>query len=182
MCRSSCYHHLRRIRQLRHLLDSSSLPALVVAFVLGRLDYCNRLYTLAARRLFLQGLWTSAEHSCKAADWNRTTGVCLNCRSWGIFTGFPYRVGYNTSYVCWCMTSCMVPHLATSGICVVHVEVCHCIRDRVHIVPSSRLSLFPAQGPGTHYWVMFAMPILEQLIFNLIYSIHISQIVVYNIS
>ena len=43
-CCRSCYYHMRRIRQVRHLLNPSSLRALVVAFVLGRIDYCNSLY------------------------------------------------------------------------------------------------------------------------------------------
>ena len=161
-------YHMRRIRQLRHLLDSPSLLSLVVAFVFGRLDYCNSVYTLAARRLFcrdfdecraqLQGRWLEQD------DWS------LPCRSCGIFTGFLYRVGYDTSYVRWCTTSCMVPRLATSGICVVRVEICDC--DRVLAGTMSfhsadfpwhrRRSVFPAQWPGTHYRVTFAMPLLEQ--------------------
>ena len=55
MCRRSCYYHMRRIRQVRHLLDSSSLRALVVAFVLGRIDYCNSLYA-GCTQTVLQGL------------------------------------------------------------------------------------------------------------------------------
>ena len=55
MCRRSCYYHMRRIRQVRHLLDSSSLRALVVAFVLGRIDYCNSLYASCTQTV-LQGL------------------------------------------------------------------------------------------------------------------------------
>ena len=55
MCRRSCYYHMRRIRQVRHLLDSSSLHALVVACVLGRIDYCNSLYA-GCKQTVLQGL------------------------------------------------------------------------------------------------------------------------------
>ena len=54
-CRRSCYYYMRRIRQVRHLLNSSSLRALVVAFVLGRIDYCNSLYA-GCTQTVLQGL------------------------------------------------------------------------------------------------------------------------------
>ena len=75
MCRRSCYYHMRSIRQVRHLLNSSSLRALVVTFV----PWQDRLLQQSVRRLYADcfvGTSTSAEHSCKAADWIRTTGVC----------------------------------------------------------------------------------------------------------
>ena len=41
---SSCYFHLRRIRQISSYLDDASLKILVCSLVLFRLDYCNSLY------------------------------------------------------------------------------------------------------------------------------------------
>ena len=41
---SSCFFHLRRIRQISFYLDDASLTILVCSLVLFRLDYCNSLY------------------------------------------------------------------------------------------------------------------------------------------
>ena len=41
---SSCFFHLRRIRQISSYLDDASLKILVCSLVLSRLDYCNSLY------------------------------------------------------------------------------------------------------------------------------------------
>ena len=41
---SSCFFHLRRIRQISSYLDDASLKILVNSLVLSRLDYCNSLY------------------------------------------------------------------------------------------------------------------------------------------
>ena len=38
---SSCFYHLRRLRQLRRIADQSMLQRLVSAFVLSRIGYCN---------------------------------------------------------------------------------------------------------------------------------------------
>ena len=38
---STCFFHLRRIRKLRLVLDSSSMQRLLSAFIMSRLDYCN---------------------------------------------------------------------------------------------------------------------------------------------
>ena len=82
-------------------------------------------------RAQLQGCWLDQD------DWSPP------CHSCGIFTGFLYRVGNNTSYVRWWTTSCMVPRLATSLTCFVRVEMCDC--DRVLVgttsFPFSRLSM-----------------------------------------
>ena len=40
---SSCYHQLRRIRQVRRLVRQDVAQQLVSAFILSRLDYCNSL-------------------------------------------------------------------------------------------------------------------------------------------
>jgi len=40
---SSCYHQLRRIRQVRRLVGQDVAQQLVSAFILSRLDYCNSL-------------------------------------------------------------------------------------------------------------------------------------------
>ena len=40
---SSCYHQLRRIRQVRRLVGQDLAQQLVSAFILSRLDYCNSL-------------------------------------------------------------------------------------------------------------------------------------------
>jgi len=40
---SSCYHQLRRIRQVRWLVGQDVAQQLVSAFILSRLDYCNSL-------------------------------------------------------------------------------------------------------------------------------------------
>ena len=42
-CAKTCYFHMRRIRQLRRLVDRDTLHTLVRSLVLGRLDYCNGL-------------------------------------------------------------------------------------------------------------------------------------------
>ena len=41
---SSCFFHLRRIRQISFYLDDASLKILVCSLVFFRLDYCNSLY------------------------------------------------------------------------------------------------------------------------------------------
>ena len=38
---SACFYHLRRLRQLRRLVDRAMMQRLVSAFVISRLDYCN---------------------------------------------------------------------------------------------------------------------------------------------
>ena len=38
---SACYFHLRRLRQLRHIVSKATMKRHVSAFVLSRLDYCN---------------------------------------------------------------------------------------------------------------------------------------------
>ena len=38
---SSCFYHLRRLRQLRRIADQPMLQRLVSSFVLSRIDYCN---------------------------------------------------------------------------------------------------------------------------------------------
>ena len=38
---NSCFHHLRRLRQIRRSIDEDAMIQLVVAFVLSRIDYCN---------------------------------------------------------------------------------------------------------------------------------------------
>ena len=36
-----CFHHIRRLKQVRHLLERDVTLKLVSAFILNRLDYCN---------------------------------------------------------------------------------------------------------------------------------------------
>ena len=38
---SACFYHLRRIRQLRSIMSSTTIQRLVSAFLLSRLDYSN---------------------------------------------------------------------------------------------------------------------------------------------
>jgi len=38
---SACFYHIRRLRQIRHLVSREVLTQLVASFVLSRLDYCN---------------------------------------------------------------------------------------------------------------------------------------------
>ena len=38
---SACFYHLRRLRQVRRLVDRAMIQRLVSAFVISRLDYCN---------------------------------------------------------------------------------------------------------------------------------------------
>ena len=40
----SAFYHLRLIARIRRFLDQSDTKALVYAFVISRLDYCNSLY------------------------------------------------------------------------------------------------------------------------------------------
>ena len=40
---STCFYHIRRLRQLRFILTPSSLQRLVSALILSRLDYCNSI-------------------------------------------------------------------------------------------------------------------------------------------
>ena len=38
---STCFHHIHRLKQVRHLLGRDVTLKLVSAFILNRLDYCN---------------------------------------------------------------------------------------------------------------------------------------------
>jgi len=38
---STCFYHLRRLRQLRRHVDIDTMKQLVSAFIFSRLDYCN---------------------------------------------------------------------------------------------------------------------------------------------
>ena len=38
---SACLYHIRRLRQLRRLVDRAMMQRLVSAFITSRLDYCN---------------------------------------------------------------------------------------------------------------------------------------------
>ena len=38
---STCFYHLRRLRQLRFILTQPMMQRLAAAFILSRLDYCN---------------------------------------------------------------------------------------------------------------------------------------------
>ena len=40
---SSCFYHLRRLKQIRWLVGKAVTAQLVSAFILSRLDYCNAL-------------------------------------------------------------------------------------------------------------------------------------------
>ena len=40
---SVCFHHIRRLKQIRRLLGPDLTAALFSAFVLSRLDYCNAI-------------------------------------------------------------------------------------------------------------------------------------------
>jgi len=37
----ACFHHIRRLKQIRRLLGKNVAAGLVSAFILSRLDYCN---------------------------------------------------------------------------------------------------------------------------------------------
>jgi len=37
----ACFHHIRRLKQIRRLLGKDVAAGLVSAFILSRLDYCN---------------------------------------------------------------------------------------------------------------------------------------------
>ena len=43
-CVKSCYFNLRKLKSIRHYLDTSTKIKLVHAFVLSRLNYCNIIY------------------------------------------------------------------------------------------------------------------------------------------
>ena len=38
---ASCFFHLRRLRQLRHIVNQDVMKRLVCTYILARLDYCN---------------------------------------------------------------------------------------------------------------------------------------------
>ena len=42
---STCFYHLRRLRQLRRHVDIDTMKQLVSAFIFSRLDYCNAVTT-----------------------------------------------------------------------------------------------------------------------------------------
>ena len=42
---STCFYHLRRLRQLRGIIIQAAMQRFVSAFVLSRLDYCNAVLT-----------------------------------------------------------------------------------------------------------------------------------------
>jgi len=46
---NSCFHHLRRLRQIRRSIDEDVMIQLVVAFVLSRIDYCNAVLAALPR-------------------------------------------------------------------------------------------------------------------------------------
>jgi len=46
---NSCFHHLRRLRQIRRSIDEDVTIQLVVAFVLSRIDYCNAVLAALPR-------------------------------------------------------------------------------------------------------------------------------------
>ena len=152
MCRQSCYYHMR------HFLGSSIVATCTccIAFFLRRIDYCNRLYA-GYTQTVLQGL----QRVQSIASMLLTGTERLECLAahTGSSHGFLYRVGYNTIYVRWCMTSCMAPRLATSGICAVRVEICDC--NRVLVGTTSIHSVgFPWNRIPCR--VTFAMRLLEQ--------------------
>ena len=41
---SACHYHIRDLRRIRHILDSTTATTLATALVQSRLDYCNFLY------------------------------------------------------------------------------------------------------------------------------------------
>src|SRR5258706_4422925 len=38
---ATCFFHLRRLRQVRHIVNQDIMKRLVSAYILARLDYCN---------------------------------------------------------------------------------------------------------------------------------------------
>jgi len=40
---STCFYHLRQLRQLKHYINRSVMQQLVASFILSRLDYCNSI-------------------------------------------------------------------------------------------------------------------------------------------
>ena len=106
-----------------NLQNSSSLCALVVAFVLGRIDDCNSLYA-GCTQTVLQGLQRAQSTAARLLTGTGRLKSALPLMRDLHF--LPYRAKYNTSCVRWCTRSCMVPYLATSLICVIRVEMCDC--------------------------------------------------------
>src|SRR5208282_3976098 len=41
---ASCMFHLRRLRQLRHIVNQDVMKRLVCTYILARLDYCNCVF------------------------------------------------------------------------------------------------------------------------------------------
>ena len=79
---NSCFHHLRRLRQICRSVEKDVMVQLVVAFILSRIDYCNavlaalpqstiqplqRAQNAAARLGF--GLWSHDHISPALAQW-----------------------------------------------------------------------------------------------------------------
>ena len=40
---STCFYHLRRLRQIRRRISAEVASQLVLAFIISRLDYCNSI-------------------------------------------------------------------------------------------------------------------------------------------
>ena len=121
LCRRSCLYHMRRIRQVRNLLDASSLRALVVAFVLGRIDYCNSLYAGCAQTVLLglQRAQSTAARLLTGAGRLESALPLMRELHW---LPVSYRIQYKL-----CTLMYDVVHSTAPGylrICAVHVGIC----------------------------------------------------------
>ena len=149
-CCRSCYYHMRRIRQVRHLLSPSSLRALVVAFVLGRIDYCNSLYAGCSKTVLqrLQRVQDSAARLVHGASRLETAMPLIRELHW---LPVPSRIQYKLS-----MLMYDVFHGVAPGYLVNLCRPCGDARLRStsrgqYVVPFSRLSFgqrsFRTTGP-----------------------------------
>ena len=150
LCRRSCLYHMRRIRQVRHLLDASSLRALVVAFVLGRIDYCNSLYAGCAQTV-LQGLQRAQSTAARLLTGTGRLESALPLMRELHWLPVSYRIQYKL-----CMLMYDVVHGTAPGYLRDLCRPCGDLRLRSgsrgdYVVPFSRLSMtqksFRFSGP-----------------------------------
>jgi len=79
-----CFHHIRRLRQIRRLLGTDLTAAVFSAFVLSRLDYCNAIYLPVCPDLplYRYNMHRTLQHCTSVSTWPRrpnqyTPGITL---------------------------------------------------------------------------------------------------------
>jgi len=64
---SSCFYHLRRLKQTRRLVGKEATAQLVSEFILSRLDYCNAVLAARAAASYYTTITTSTERGSSSS-------------------------------------------------------------------------------------------------------------------